>query len=767
MGLGARAALLVVLLLAPAVQPVQSAAEPGAAMSGELRRLAEAPSGAWVEVLATGPPLAMVPPGDGPAWLDALAEARAAWLDHARAAAARAGGQVLRAWPLGGAVLLGVPDARLHELAGALGPGARLGLDRPHAVRVLHAGDEGEVFAAGEPAAVVGAPEAWAAGWEGQGVPVAVVDTGVDPLHASFRSGNASRVEAWRDFVQGLSEPYDDHGHGTHVASLAVGSEEAGWRGVAPRARMLVAKVLDAAGLSSWARILDGLEWAAQQGARVVVASWGGEDMCSPDGSGGDAGVCQAVNELAANGIVVAAAAGNAPLPPGGSEAAAGSVLDPASASGALAVGALNHSLAVWPLSARGPAGERTKPDLAAPGVGVQAAAPCGVAGCTATARRSGTSMAAPIVAGAATLLAGAYFGRAQAWPSAERVAGALRATARDLGEPGADNATGWGLPRVGEALAELLGPVVSGSLDVTREAYHQEPFGASLGLENRGISAVSGTLELLLDGGPFASRGLGLAPGEAWSLAEDVPVPEFPGTYGVEARFTYAWTDALGRSRSATWSAAQPATRLMPWLVVERALSPEAPAMAWGASLAARNIGNIPALNVTHREALQLGLAPLPREPAWSGNSASPWSDPPPREVVVSTREPWALLHDVAPLPPGQGWALRHRFTALWPGTHAVASVTNYDDGHGHAFAREAPTPLDAPLGPAEGLPVEPREVLPQPPQEAELRAPGAVELPARPPCTGQPDATLLAVGVPGTARVRVSCGGQVQLET
>ncbi len=246
--------------------------------------------------------------------------------------------------------------------------------------------------------AQVGAPAAWRAGLDGKGVTVAVLDTGIDATHPDL----AGQVTAQRTFTEGAEDDRDRVGHGTHVASTIAGTGKASggrYRGVAPGAKLLDGKVcVDRGCEESW--ILAGMAWAAaEKRADVVNMSLGGPDTPEVDP------IEQAVNDLSArHGTLFVISAGNS-----GADASVGS---PGSADAALTVGAVSKKDQLAGFSSRGPrvGDDAVKPDITAPGVEIMAArsthsdlptAP--VEGYTSM---SGTSMAAPHVAGAAAILA-------------------------------------------------------------------------------------------------------------------------------------------------------------------------------------------------------------------------------------------------------------------------------------------------------------------------------------------------------------------------
>ncbi|MEE1807623.1 S8 family serine peptidase [Streptomyces sp. BE133] len=245
----------------------------------------------------------------------------------------------------------------------------------------------------------IGAPEAWAKGVDGKGVKVAVLDTGVDLGNADVKG----RVTATSSFVPGVATVRDGHGHGTHVASTIVGSganSSGKYKGVAPGADLLVGKVLadQDGGQFSW--IVNGMEWAAAQGADVVSMSLGGSTNSPHDP------MTQAVDRLSATtGTLFVISAGNS----GPGET---TISSPGTADSALTVGAVDKADALAGFSSRGPrvGDSAIKPEITAPGVSIVAARAAGTSMGTPVdanyTSASGTSMAAPHVAGAAALLA-------------------------------------------------------------------------------------------------------------------------------------------------------------------------------------------------------------------------------------------------------------------------------------------------------------------------------------------------------------------------
>ncbi|CAM5233694.1 hypothetical protein SCYAM73S_08173 [Streptomyces cyaneofuscatus] len=278
---------------------------------------------------------------------------------------------------------------------------------------------------------------AWAAGFDGTGTKVAVLDTGIDTGHPDL----AGKVAAEQDF-SGAGSPGDKFGDGTHVASTVAGSgaKSGGkYKGVAPGARLLNGKVLDDWGEGSDSGIIAGMEWAVAQGADVVNLSLGGTDLPGIDP------LEETVNRLSAESdTLFVIAAGNEGL----GERTVGS---PGSAASALTVGAVDKSDVLADFSSRGPrvGDSGVKPDLTAPGVAITAASAAGsvlaehypsdIPGYLTI---DGTSMATPHVAGAAAILAQQH----PDW-SGERIKAVLTGSTKPGAYSSFQQGTGTGRP--------------------------------------------------------------------------------------------------------------------------------------------------------------------------------------------------------------------------------------------------------------------------------------------------------------------------------
>jgi serine protease AprX len=281
----------------------------------------------------------------------------------------------------------------------------------------------------------VNAPVAWSSGWDGTGVGVAVIDSGIysHPDLFSAQSG-MSRVVYRRSFIGGVHN--DDFGHGTHVAGIIAGTGASSnvpgsshvLRGIAPNANLLDLRVLDQNGASNDSAVIAALETAVslknKYNVRVINLSLGRPfyESCSLDP------LCEAIEAAWRNGIVVVAAAGN--LGRNGYS----TVLSPGNSPHAITVGAMktlesysrNDDL-IASYSSKGPTyiDQTVKPDVVAPGnlvvsllapgstlanaypqnvVGPSYYSPAST-GPAQYLRLSGTSMAAPVVSGTVALM--------------------------------------------------------------------------------------------------------------------------------------------------------------------------------------------------------------------------------------------------------------------------------------------------------------------------------------------------------------------------
>jgi serine protease AprX len=273
-------------------------------------------------------------------------------------------------------------------------------------------------------------------GYTGAGVGVAVIDSGITPWHDDLTVANrqGQRVAAFVDFVNGRTDKHDDWGHGTHVAGIIAGNgydSNGSRRAVAPDANIIALKALDGEGKGRISDIIAALDWAIankqQYNIRVINMSLG-------------AGVFESYNTdpltLAAKravdaGIVVVAAAGNLGKAANG-EPQYGAITAPGNAPWVLTVGASSTNGTtdrrddnIAGYSSRGPTmiDYAAKPDLVAPGSGtVSLSDPNSLFYATKSPylvsgkswlnlsyqpylTLSGTSMAAPVVAGSVALM--------------------------------------------------------------------------------------------------------------------------------------------------------------------------------------------------------------------------------------------------------------------------------------------------------------------------------------------------------------------------
>jgi len=270
-------------------------------------------------------------------------------------------------------------------------------------------------------------------GYDGAGIGVAVIDSGVSAWHDDLSSAGAGqRIDTFVDFVNGRQAPYDDYGHGTHVAGIIAGNglDSGGRRaGIAPGAHLVVLKALDSVGAGRISDVIAALDYIHANrhtlNIRVVNLSVGAAvyESYTTDP------LTLATRQLVADGIVVVAAAGNAGKDSQG-YTRYGRVTAPGNAPWVLTVGASSHMGTIdrnddlmAGFSSRGPTRYDlvAKPDVVAPGVGIESLsdplsafyvsrAPYLLDGTVAAGYRpylslSGTSMASPVVAGTVAVM--------------------------------------------------------------------------------------------------------------------------------------------------------------------------------------------------------------------------------------------------------------------------------------------------------------------------------------------------------------------------
>jgi subtilisin family serine protease len=311
---------------------------------------------------------------------------------------------------------------------------------------------------------IMNVPAVWAAGFEGEGVVVGVIDTGVNYNHADLQSHmwtHPSYPYFGYDFVNGDNNPMDDHGHGTHCAGTVAGDGTAGSQtGMAPKAKIMALKVLGVGGNGSESGVWAAIQFGVDYGADVLSLSLGWQQSWSPDRQSWR----NSFNNALAAGVISSVAAGNEGTSPGvpNNLRTPGDVPPPwlhpdqtttGGISGVVSVGATDIGDNIASFSSRGPVTWQTvnpfndysynpgmgllRPDVTAPGVNVKSCTYNNNFGYT---FMSGTSMATPGVAGVMALLLSKNPNLTPA-----QISEALEMTSVDLGVVGKDNTYGTG----------------------------------------------------------------------------------------------------------------------------------------------------------------------------------------------------------------------------------------------------------------------------------------------------------------------------------
>ncbi len=244
---------------------------------------------------------------------------------------------------------------------------------------------------------IVGADKVWSSlGSRGKGVTVAIIDTGIDYTHPALGGGfgPAFKVIGGWDFVNNDADPFDDAGHGTHVAGIVAGDSST-ITGVAPDASLIAYKVLGANGSGSDSNVIAAIERTADPNGDGNTSDHADVANLSLGGSGNpDDPTSVAIDNATAAGVTFAIAAGNS--------GAFHRIASPGTARTAITVGASDLTDKITSFSSRGPNTKNLaiKPDVVAPGLAILSSYPG-----NRYATLSGTSMATPHVAGAAALL--------------------------------------------------------------------------------------------------------------------------------------------------------------------------------------------------------------------------------------------------------------------------------------------------------------------------------------------------------------------------
>lgn len=655
------------------------------------------------------------------AWLERTERAHAPLRAHVGEVLDEHGGTLSSSVPPANTVFVDVRADEAADLLDALDRTRvdRAGLDWMGAVRLEQAPSSETGTDNDDSVAMTGAPRLHEDGFRGEDVLVAVVDTGIDPRHPCFEDADgASRIVAWHDGIGGKAEPYDDNGHGTHVAGTAAGSDhrQCEHPGMAPSADLMGVKVIDSWGFASWETLQNGLEWAFENGADVGSNSWGGS--CN---TGGEA-TRDLANDLAEAGFELVFSAGNS----GPSE---WTVNCPANGHQLVSVGATDHEQTIASFSSRGPCddgtGERVCPDAVAVGVDVTSATP----GYPFYEDLSGTSMAAPHVSGAVALaeqLAIAFQNRSLHAPgeSAEHAPTYSEAKhlVRDHATPLPDETSppnddyGWGFLDVVGVYADLAeGSAPDLALDVLAAEGAvgvEETNTVHVDLANEGAVPTEGTLRLELGRGESVldatELDVDLTYGEAVGHevrfhADRKP----PGTYWLEATYAYAWSVPGSGEEQATSGPERTAwTLVRPDVDTSYRFDPATAAPGEGVDLVleAVNAGNADASSVALEQRVPLELAP---RPALAPSPELGWATPAPDEVTVdSSRGEAVYTWNLSRMAPGDELAVHLRLTAGPPGAFTAGSTLLHEDLTGARYELASTAGLEVALGsPAVGL--------------------------------------------------------------
>jgi len=279
----------------------------------------------------------------------------------------------------------------------------------------------------------------WNLSYNGTGIRIAVLDTGINKAHEMFQD----RVILEQDFTGG-SDPNDFQGHGTHVAGIIAGSGK--YSGVAPNSFILNGKVLDNNGYGQLSWLINGIDWAIANNVDIISLSLGAGYSGNPKDLL-DAPEVLKVKQAVNNGIIVVIASGNC----GNGCGSFYGVTTPGIAKEAITVGAVDDNNLVASFSSGDSISDYIKPDVVAPGVGI-CSSYLNDYSCL-----SGTSMATPHISGAVALML-----EKDSNLSSAQIKATLEKGSLDLGDAGKDIRYGSGLIDLSNVDEIIEGPSLS-----------------------------------------------------------------------------------------------------------------------------------------------------------------------------------------------------------------------------------------------------------------------------------------------------------------
>lgn len=683
------------------------------------RDIADAPlQGAFDEQAGTikmvlqGPevPDPVEPPATRDGWRAHWESQSESFLQQARERIEARGGVVTSEVPAVNALFAEIHHEHIPVIASTT-DARRAGLDWEGAVELqVEPNQPGILANLDETIEKVQAPAMWDLGYQGTGVSLAVIDTGIRPTHEMMRDANGdTRVAKWSDHTTDpggpgyCDTPCDANGHGTHVATTAAGSNDYNPnspQGVAPLTEIWGVRIFQGAG-GQWEWAQSGLQWAFDEGADVTTNSWGGG--CT----GAGLVTAELAETLQHAGMINVFAAGNSGI---------GGVLCPGSVHDVITVGGIDVNDNLYGSSSRGPCewptgsgNERVCPEVNAVAVNV-------VAGCNGSDTHycslTGTSMATPHVAGVTVLLMEANRAIKGVDLDGSKTEAQIieRYSAKDLGAGGPDNDFGWGTAQAVDAhdliatdQALNLGELFTLSDDEIRQA---DSNAVNFAVANLGSVELDGQYSIKAQQTSFGDcppachtetlidepLTLGSLE-EKWetTLIDGNNLPA--GDYEVTGTYEFTYTDpddGLEKSGKVEQSATFSMLRVQ-W-AVERGFPAEAHVgEALFGGIVLTNVGNDDARNVRFSEVFRAdGTAPVAAVPPGTGQYGV-FANPAPTAVTSESTDPPILKYqwnDVGSVDGfGEEWEASYNFAGGQVGDYVFEGAITYQDPTGASF--------------------------------------------------------------------------------